>query len=290
MTQVATQSQNNAVAKPTSLKGLLDSDSIKKRFDEMLGQKAAGFISSILTVVNGNPNLRIADPQTIIAAAAVAASLDLPINQNLGFAYIIPYKTKYTDDQGQMREKYVAQFQMGYKGFIQLAKRSGQYIKINAMEIRKGQLVKANPLTEEFEFDFSNNEGEVIGFAAYMKEVNGFEKTLYWNVGQVVDHAKRFSKAYKDKSSPWTTDFDKMAKKTLLKGMISTFGTLSIDIQKAVAADQAVVKDMEGKDFEYADSVDVTNQKGLEAEIVVAEEMEEEQSGSQSNDLSTDGI
>lgn len=262
--EVSTTATNGVAQKPTSLSGLLSSPAIKARFEEVLKEKAASFISSALSVVNGNPNLKIADPNSIVFALGVAASMDLQINPNLGQAYIIPYKTKYTDDEGKTREKYVAQFQMGYKGFIQLAKRSGQYIKINAVPIRSGQLKKLNPLTEQFEFDWSVEGGEIIGFAAYFLEANGFEKTMYWNVGQVVDHAKRFSKAYKDKSSPWHTDFEKMACKTLLKGALSVYGTLSVQMQKAIKLDGAQVKDMDGDSFEYAEHTDLSDQKVID--------------------------
>lgn len=259
---MTTTAQNGQVQKTqasapatNNIKGIMEKDSIKKRFEEILGEKAPGFISSVINVVNGSTMLSKADPNSIIMSAAVAASLDLPINPNLGFAYIIPYGSR-------------AQFQMGYKGFIQLAKRSGQYLKINAVEVRAGQLIKANHLTEEFEFDFDKGQdGEVIGFVAYFKELNGFEKTVYWNVQKMITHAKRHSKSYGQSSSPWTTDFIAMGKKTVLKHTLSTYGTLSIQMQKAVNTDQAEVKNFEGTEVEYVDTnhEDLTNQNHLEA-------------------------
>lgn len=260
-------SNGSAVAsqKPATLKGMLDSPGIKKRFEEIMGAKAPAFISSVLNVVNGNTNLSMADPQSVIMSAAVAATLDLPINPNLGFAYIIPYQTSKQNDQGQWVAQQIAQFQMGYKGFIQLAMRTGQYKTINVTEVRTGQLVKANPLTEEYQFDWEVEGKEVIGYVAYFKLLSGFEKTVYWNVGKVIDHAKRFSKSYGKKSSPWTTNFPEMAQKTLIKHVLSKYGVLSIEMQKAVNVDQAVIKDMTGEQTEYVDHTDLSEQRTIEA-------------------------
>lgn len=253
---------------PPSVSKMLTNPAIQSRFNEILKDKAPAFISSIINLVNGNSGLSIAEPQSIIMSAAVAATLDLPINPNLGFAYIIAYKQKYTDDQGQWKEKSVAQFQMGYKGFIQLAMRTGQYKHINALEIRAGQLKKANPLTEEYEFDFSVEGGEVIGYVAYFKMLNGFEKTVYWNVGKIIDHAKRYSKSFGQKSSPWNTNFPEMALKTLIKHVLSKYGILSIEMQKAVNVDQSVIKDDKGEHFEYVDATDLTGQRSIDSSSI----------------------
>lgn len=242
-TQVSQNGQGSAppaASRPAQVKDLLAQDSIKKRFEEILGAKAPGFISSILNIVNGNTLFASCNPNSIIMSAAVAATLDLPINPNLGFAYIIPYG-------GQ------AQFQIGYKGFIQLAMRTGQYKTINATEVRAGQLKKFNPLTEEIEIDFSVEGGEVIGFVGYFKMINGFEKTVYWNVGKMNAHAKKFSKSYGKSSSPWTTNYNEMCLKTLIKHILSKYGILSIEMQKAVTVDQGVVKDDKGETVEYVD-------------------------------------
>jgi recombination protein RecT len=262
--QPAPGQQQTAVA-PTSVSKMLANPNIQSRFNEILKDKAPAFISSIINLVNGNQGLSVADPQSIIMSAAVAATLDLPINPNLGFAYIIAYKQKYTDNNGKWGERSVAQFQMGYKGFIQLAMRTGQYKHINALEIRAGQLKKANPLTEEYEFDFSVEGGEVIGYVAYFKMLNGFEKTVYWNVAKIIDHAKRYSKSYGQKSSPWTTNFPEMALKTLIKHVLSKYGILSIEMQKAVNVDQSVIKDDKSETFEYVDATDLTGQQSIAA-------------------------
>lgn len=213
---------------------------VKKKFDELLGEKAPGFISSVLQVVNSSTLLKSASPSTILNAAATAAALDLPINQNLGFAWIVPYK-------GQ------AQFQIGWKGFVQLALRTGQYKAINVIEVYENQFHKFNRLTEELDADFTiEGENEVVGFASYFRLNNGMEKTIYWTKEEVVKHAEKYSQSYKYKTSAWQTDFKAMAKKTVLKNMISKWGIMSIEMQKAQLADQSIQE--EENNFNYADN------------------------------------
>jgi recombination protein RecT len=238
---VKANSQNN-------VKSLLANVGYKKRFEEILGKKAAGFMSSLINLTNSDVNLSKADANSVIASAVVAATLDLPVDKNLGFAWILPYGTR-------------AQFQLGYKGYIQLALRTGQYKNINVIEIYKGQLIDFNPLTEELKLDFSKKESnEVIGYAAYIKLVNGFEKTAYKPKEDVTAHAKRFSKTFNN--GPWKTDFDAMAKKTVLKNTLSKWGILSIEMQTAIQADQAVIKnevaegaEVSAETIEYADGI-----------------------------------
>lgn len=204
--------------KAVTIQGLVSQDSVKARFEELLGKKAPGFISSLLAVVNNNKLLSRVDPKTVIAAGAMAASLDLPINQNLGFAYIIPYKDE-------------AQFQMGYKGYIQLAMRTGQYQTINAAEVYEGEIVKQNRFTGEYEFGEKTSD-KIVGYIAYFKLVNGFEKYLYMSIEEMQAHAKKFSKNYKGGTDKWgLTDFHSMAIKTVLKRLISKYGILSIEMQ-----------------------------------------------------------
>ena len=204
--------------KAVTIQGLVAQADIKARFEELLGKKAPGFISSLLAVVNNNKLLAKANPKTVIAAGAMAASLDLPINQNLGFAYIIPYKDE-------------AQFQMGYKGYIQLAMRTGQYQTINAAEVYEGEIVKQNRFTGEYEFGEKTSD-KIVGYIAYFKLVNGFEKYLYMSIEEMQAHAKKFSKNYKGGTDKWgITDFHSMAIKTVLKRLISKYGILSIEMQ-----------------------------------------------------------
>lgn len=237
-------------AMPMTIKGLFNADSTKKRFEELLGKKAQGFISSVLQISNNNKLLASADPKTILNAAVTAAALDLPINQNLGYAWIVPYK-------GQ------AQFQMGWKGYVQLALRTGQYTNINVIEVYANQFKSFNTLTEELDADFSiEPEGEPIGYVCFFKLINGFSKTVFWSKEKVINHAKKYSQSYgKGKMSPWNDpdQFPEMAKKTVLKNTISKWGIMSIEMQTAQLADQAV--QVEENNFRYVDNetIDVTD-------------------------------
>lgn len=245
------------VQQPITTKSLFNRDDVKKKFQEMLGKKAQGFITSVLQIVAQNTMLATADPNSVLQAAAVAATLDLPLNNNLGFAYIIPYKTKIKGKNGQPDTyKIVAQFQMGYKGFIQLAQRSGQFKTISASQIYEGQLIRQNPLTG-FEFDFDilpTDKTPVIGYAAYFQLVNGFEKIFYMPIEDIRKHGGKYSKTFKEDYGLWSTDFDAMASKTVLKLLLSKFAPMSIEIQRAVITDQAVVNDAETEDIDYIDN------------------------------------
>ena len=215
----------------STVKGLMDNPSIKKRFEEVLCERAPQYMSSIVNLVNSDTNLKKCEPMSVIASCMVAATMDLPVDKNLGYAWVVPYGTK-------------AQFQMGYKGYIQLALRTGQYKAINVVEIREGELINWNPLSEEVEIDFTQRKSnKVIGYAGYFKLLNGFEKTVYWSKEEVEAHAKKFSKTYSFKNGVWQTDFDSMAKKTVLRNLLSKWGILSIEMQKAYSADNNAVRD-----------------------------------------------
>jgi recombination protein RecT len=244
--------QQIAVQKPLTTKALFSQDNVKAKFEELLGKKASGFMTSVLQVVASNQLLAKADPPSVYHAAAVAATLDLPINNNLGFAYIVPYNDKR---QG----KCVAQFQMGYKGFIQLAQRSGQFLTISAAKVYKGQLISEDPL-KGFEFDWTKKESdEVIGYAAYFKLLNGFEKTLYMTSAELNAHGTKFSQTFKKGYGLWKDDFDSMALKTVTKLLLSKYAPLSIEMQKAVTTDQSVIKNSETDDVEYIDVTEDIN-------------------------------
>ena len=220
-----------APAISNSVKGLMDSPAVKKRFEEVLCEKAPQYMSSIVNLVNSDTNLKKCEPMSVIASCMVAATMDLPVDKNLGYAWVVPYGTK-------------AQFQMGYKGFIQLALRTAQYKGINVVEIREGELINWNPLTEELEVDFTQRKSnKVIGYAGYFKLLNGFEKKAYWSKEDMEAHAKKFSKTDNFKNGVWQTDFDSMAKKTVLRNLLSKWGILSIEMQKAYTADNNTIKE-----------------------------------------------
>jgi len=237
-----------------TVKNLFGKDEVRNKFQEMLGKRAPSFITSVLQIVASNSLLSKADPHSVYHSAAVAATLDLPLNNNLGFAYIVPYNQKFKDDQGNWQSKQVAQFQMGYKGFIQLAQRTGMYQTISAAPIFEGQLIEENPLTG-FVFDFTKKKSEkIIGYASYFRLLNGFEKTVYSTVQEVEAHAKRFSQTFKSGRGIWVDDFQSMALKTVLKANLSKWAPLSVDIQKAITFDQAIVKDADTQEVEYVDN------------------------------------
>lgn len=240
------------VAKAETVKSLLQGEAIQKRFNEVLGKKAQRFISSIIQVSQNNDLLAKADPRTVLNASITAAVLDLSIDPNLGESYIVPYGGK-------------AQFQIGWKGLVRLAKRSAQYLKINVIEVYSNQFKSFNRLTEELDADFTiDGEGEVIGYIAYFKEINGFEKTSFWSLEKVKKHASKYSQTYgkirngKLAHSPWNDkdQFDEMAKKTVLKNALNKYGTLSIEMQTAQFADQSV-QTIEGE-YEYVDNQPIT--------------------------------
>ena len=205
------------------LDAMFKQDSVQARFQRMLGKKSAGFISSVLTVVSQNKLLQSVDMRTVLSAASIAASLDLPILPSLGRAWIVPYKG-------------AAQFQIGYLGYVELAQRSGLYKSINVNTVYEGEVVKWNKFTEEM--TYGEQESDVaIGYCASFELLNGFRKVVYWTKDAVIKHAKRFSKSYNSSSSPWQSDFDAMAMKTVLAYTLRHWGPMSIEMQKAMAED-----------------------------------------------------
>jgi len=255
-TAVQTAQNQTPAAKP---KDFFAQENVKQKFTELMGKRSTAFITSILQCVASNKELAKADPGSIYQAAMMAATLDLPINNNLGFAYIIPYGQKDgTDGQGRDKYKQDAQFQLGYKGFIQLAQRSGQFKTISSSPIFEGQLIECDPLTG-FVFDFTKKTSDkVVGYASYFKLLNGFEKTLYMTVEEVKTHGGKYSQSFKNPKtrsySLWSSDFDAMANKTVLKLLLSKFAPLSIEMQKAVMSDQAVINDADTEDVTYVDN------------------------------------
>lgn len=234
--------KNNIVAQKEAktLKGMLEMPAYKNKFNEMLGKKAAGFMSSIIAVTNNNKYLAKANPATVIGAAAQAAMLDLPINQSLGFAYIVPYGSE-------------AQFQLGYKGYIQLAQRSGQYVDIGAKTVYEGELEYENRLLDKFKFGERTGD-KVIGYLAYFRLTNGFEKMLFMELDEMIAHAKKYSKNYKGGTDKWgLTDFNTMAEKTVLKRLLSKYGPLSIEsiqMSQALSNDGGVISMNKDGDFD----------------------------------------
>lgn len=268
--------KNSNVGKNT-LKALVNADVTKKKFQEMLGNKAAGFLTSLMNTTNGNAQLQQADPNSILKAGAIAATLDLPIDPNLGFAYIVPYNNKGKNE---------AQFQMGYKGFVQLAIRTGQYKRINVTELYEGQFESYDPITDELKYNLDNRlSDEITHYVAYFQTINGFEKYNVMSKEEIENHAKKFSKTYSYKGSSWQTNFNTMAKKTVLKLLLSKFGILSIEMQTAQKADQAVIREFDNNNIEVEYVDNENNINDTTDDIVINESDATNESNSDDEDL-----
>jgi len=246
---VTAESASKAVAKKSLsvlMNEMLDSEGYKKRFQELLGNRTPQFLSAVVSLVNADAKLQQAfteSPMTIIQASLKAATFDLPIDPNLGYAYIVPFKNKKID-------RMEAVFIMGYKGMNQLALRAGVYKKINVIDIREGELKEYNRLTEEIEIEFIEDEDErgarpIIGWCGYYKLMNGMEKTIYMTKKQIEQHEQKYRKG-KFMGKGWRDNFDDMALKTVFRRLIGKWGVMSIDYQKAspslIASAEAVAK------------------------------------------------
>ena len=279
MTPQTTTAPTVAQPQANTLKGFnstLTDQRTQDYLQQVLSAKKSSFVNNITALVANSTGLQACDPLTIIYAGIKATALDLPLDQNLGFAYVIPYADNKTG-------KVDAQFQLGYKGYLQLAIRSGQFQAINVTDVREGELQDFDLLTGETRFVAKpcRDKLPIIGYVAYFRLTNGFSKSLYMTREEVEAHGIRYSKAYKyDKKngkqgSKWTTDFDAMAKKTVLKLLLSKYAPLSVEMQNAVKSDQAVI-DERGEahyvDHEEASVEDVTNAVASEVEDVTATE------------------
>lgn len=269
--------KNNGTVGQATLKSMINDERTKNKFKEMLGNKAAGFLTSLMNTTNGNVQLQQADPNSILKAGAIAATLDLPIDPNLGFAYIVPYNNKGKNE---------AQFQMGYKGFVQLAIRTGQYKRINVTELYEGQFESYDPITDELKYNLDNRlSDEITHYVAYFQTINGFEKYNVMSKEEIETHAKKFSKTYSYKGSSWQTNFNTMAKKTVLKLLLSKFGILSIEMQTAQKADQAVIREFDKNNIEVEYVDNENNVNDTVDEIVINESDSTNESNSEDEDL-----
>lgn len=257
----------------------LATDAMKKKINEMVGGKdGQQFVTAIISAVSTNPQLAECENSSIVSAALLGQALKLSPSPQLGQYYIVPFNNS---DRGCK----VAQFQLGYKGYIQLAIRSGQYKKINVLAIKEGELIEYDPLNEEIKVNLIEDEelreqAETIGYYAMFEYMNGFRKTIYWTKQKMEAHALKYSKGYKAKKGYtfWEKDFDGMAYKTMLRQLISKWGIMSVDMQTAMEKDMAVIK--ENGDYEYIDNnsneIDiVSNEKSNEEKVEIQENVNE---------------
>lgn len=242
--------QNTSLSNRPKFSVALQSEGYKKLINDTLGDPkiAQRFIANISSVVSNNYQLQKCEPASILSAGFQAESLNLPLNQSLGYAYVVPYGDK-------------AQFQVGYKGYVQLAIRSGQYLDIDVFTIKDGEYKgrdknTGRPIFEFIEDDEVAEKKEVIGYMATFTLLNGFNKQLYWSKEKTIKHAKQYSKSFGNgsKTDLWTNAFDLMAMKTVLKQLLSKYGLLSVELQQAFEADQAVIDEKGNK--QYVDNSD----------------------------------
>ena len=242
---MAVQNSLTKVKKGNGLTAYLTQDAVKNQINSVIGGKNGDrFISSIVSAVNTNKELQSCTNQSILSAALLGNSLGLSPSSQLGQYYMVPFNDK-------LKGK-VAQFQIGYKGFLQLAMRSGQYKKLNVLSIKEGELIRYDPLNEEIEVNLIEDDTvrentDTVGYYAMFEYINGFKKALYWSKKKMEEHALKYSQAYvadKRKGTAWTfwaKDFDSMAYKTMLRQLISKWGIMSIDMMTALDKDMAVI-------------------------------------------------
>jgi recombination protein RecT len=254
-----------------ALKNALSTEGVKNKFFEMLGKKSAGFMTSITTVVQNNDLLQTAEVNSIILAAAQAASLDLPINPNLGFSAIIPFNDRKTG-------KCVAQFQIMRDGWVDLCLRSGQFEYIVNEPVYEGELIEKNRFTDTYVFDETKRTSDtIIGFMASFKLTNGYSKTVYWTVEECKKHGLKYSQTYKRNFGLWKDNFEAMCLKTTLKHLLKKYAPKSIEsIAKAIESDQASFEgDIDNASAVYVDNEGHTSKTDVEY-AEVAEVVEEE--------------
>lgn len=256
-----------------TLSAYLSQDAVKSKINEVIGGKdGQRFISAIVSATTANPALQECSNGSILSAAMLGESLKLSPSPQLGQYYLVPYNDN--------KKGKVAQFQLGYKGYIQLAIRSGQYKKLNVLAIKEGELVRFDPLNEEIEVHLIENEDErestaTIGYYAMFEYTNGFKKAMYWSKKKMEAHALKYSQGYaadKRKNTNWTfwsKDFDGMAYKTMLRQLISKWGIMSIEMQMAIDGDMAVIN-MDGTK-DYVDNAGFENENIVEADAEVVE-------------------
>ena len=254
----------NELTKLDEFKGLLNSQTIRAQVKKSLGDNAGAFLSSMIDLYNGDTYLQKCNPKEVIGECIKAAALKLPIVKTLGFAYVVPYKNKPT-------------FTIGYKGLIQLAQRTGQYKCINADSVYEGELRGFNKLSGEIDLTGEKISDKVIGYFGYIRLTSGFEKVLYMSKEDVEDWANKYSPAYNSKYSPWQSEFDKMAQKTVLRRLIGTYGSMSIEMSQAMEQDDKGTTPKK----EIKEKANKGDEIGFEGRDVIDEPTEQEKSNKQ---------
>lgn len=254
---------NNQIAKPKSpinvMSSIVNADATQQIIRNSLKENAGAFTASVLDLYNTDKYLQQCDPRQVMGECLKAVSLKLPISKQLGFAYVIAYKG-------------VPQFQIGYKGMIQLCMRTGAYKYLNAGEVYEGELQRIDKLTGEVDLNGEKISDKVIGYFAYIETINGFKKALYWTKEKVTQHAARYSQSYKSGSAIWKDNFNEMAVKTVLRNLLSHYGVMSIELEQALTADHDNVT-MADQAISNGDKQ--THEEPIKADFVVEEPEED---------------
>lgn len=275
----------------TGLTAYLTQDAVKDQINKVVGGKnGTRFISSIVSAVQATPALQECTNSSILSAALLGESLNLSPSPQLGQYYMVPY-----DNRSKGAKE--AQFQLGYKGYIQLATRSGQYKKLNVLSIKEGELIRFDPLNEEIEVNLIQDDEQreaapTIGYYAMFEYTNGFRKAMYWSRAKMEAHAKKYSPGYKrdlEKGTSWTfwaKDFDAMAYKTMLRQLISKWGIMSIELQTAIDSDMAVIREDGSRDYVETVQPDVVEEAAVPQEENTA--VQEENAAQETTDAAAD--
>lgn len=261
--------KETAVTKVDKFKAVINVGSVQEQFKNALQEGAPLFIASLIDIYSNDKYLQRCEPKAVIMEALKAATLKLPINKNLGFAYIVPYSNE-------------PQFQIGYKGYIQLAMRTGQYKYINADVVYEGELKGYDKLTGEVDLTGEPTSDKIAGYFAYIETVNGFKKPMYWTKDKVTAHAKRYSKSYNSKSSAWQSNFDEMALKTMLRNLLSKYGVMSVEMMSAFTSDSADERTFEAQvedEINENANSEVIDIDGTITEEDVPDELQQESAG-----------
>lgn len=238
-----------------SFKDLIEQPEVKEKFKEMLGEKGGiSFLQSSLQVVQKNPEMLKAESNSLLNAFSAIASLDLLVDPSFGQAFVNVYKEK-----DGFLWRTLAQFQIGYKGLIELGHRTNQFAILNSIDVREGEFKKIDRMTGEIEFDWIQDQDErkkqpLIGFVSFFKLTNGFQKSLFMTIKEMQEHGKKWSKNFREKENGWQKDFEGMGKKTALKLLLDKYAPKSREMQRAIQFDQAIINDINGQSLNYIDN------------------------------------
>ena len=263
----------NEIITGSQMSAYLNNNSVMKYLESVLKERSGSFVASMASIVSSDKRLQECTASSLMMCGLKAASMNLPIDPNLGYAYPVPYNSKNLPDG--VKE---AQFQMGYKGYIQLAMRTGQYKKIVVTDIKAGEVKSIDPITETYEFvpifdETTRDKLPIAGYYAKFELTNGFVKEIYWAIEKIMIHAKRYSKSFSRSDSQWQQNSDSMARKTVLRQLLSKWGPMSVEMQKAHEADMAVIKvdeDTLTESIEYPDN-DSTDEETSEQSPLAGE-------------------